>query len=204
MEQRRAEVAEAATEPGEPAAVTGSHRGRFDRALRRLEAEAWDVVGADDALVEDVAIAWRGGFTSRIQSVFAREGLVVSVPGQGEDEDDDLLDLDADELRRRSDVAMDALFGAVHGTNEPDDGVVTCLATDGSSDLCRIVRAFGRLAGHGYIAEPDLWADPVGRLAAGLRADRGGRSPKAVFWTTQRHTECFDARGDLTDELALQ
>ncbi|MFI0467242.1 SUKH-4 family immunity protein [Saccharopolyspora sp. 5N102] len=228
LQQRRAEVAEAAS-GDEPAAGSGSHRDRFDRALRRLEAQGWDVVdaeafaagtdgegllspsaelddhfGADGSLAKDVAIAWRGGLTSRIQSEFAREGLVVSVPEQDEDEDEDLLDLDADELRKRSDAAMKALFDSVHGLNEPKDGVVTCLATDRPSDLCRIARAFGRLAEHGYVAEPDLWPTPSGGWRQVQERTRPGKEPKAVFWVTQRHTECFDARGNLTDELPLQ
>ncbi|MEV0698994.1 SUKH-4 family immunity protein [Saccharopolyspora sp. NPDC050389] len=229
LQQRRAEVAEAASESHAPAAGSGSHRDRFDRALRRLEAESWQVVDSehfaadtesegllspsaelddhfdsDGSLVKDVNIAWRGGLTSRIQSVFAREGLVVSVPEQGEDEDDDLLELDADELRKRSDAAMEALFDSVHGLNKPKDGVVTCLATDRSSDLCRIVRAFDRLAEHGYFAEPDLWPTPSGAWQQVHAQTEEGESPKAVFWITQRHTVCFDARGDLVDELPLQ
>ncbi|MEV0051180.1 hypothetical protein AB0H34_11870 [Saccharopolyspora shandongensis] len=50
--RRRAEVAEAATEPGEPAPGTGSHRDRFDRALRRLEAECFDARGDSEDRVE--------------------------------------------------------------------------------------------------------------------------------------------------------
>ncbi|MER6944633.1 SUKH-4 family immunity protein [Nonomuraea sp. NPDC000554] len=227
LQQRRAEVADTLS----TAADEGrSQREGFDRALSRLENEGWQIVDAgrfasdtesggllsppadlDDhftaegALVKDVAIAWRGGLPSGVQSAFAREGLVLSVPGQSDRSDvDALLEMDAEELSKQADAAMDALFAAVHGLDKPEEGVVTCLATDGSSDLCRIVRAFGRLAAHGYIAEPDLWPVSSGAWQQVYDATEAGQSPKAVFWTTQAHTSCFDARGDLVGELALQ
>jgi hypothetical protein len=206
-----------------------SDRDRFERALGRLEDEGWQIVDAerfatdigtsgllspavgdhftpDGALVKDVALAWRGGLSSRIQSVFAREGLVLSVPGQSErnDDYDALLEMDADELSKQADAAMDALFAAVHGLAKPEEGVVTCLATDRSSDLCRIVSALDRLAAHGYLAEPDLWPTSSGGWQTVHDLTAAGEPPKALFWTTQAHTSCFDARGDLVDELALQ
>ncbi|TDC00165.1 hypothetical protein E1267_35510 [Nonomuraea longispora] len=204
-------------------------RERFDQALGRLKDEGWQIVDAGrfaadtgtsgllslpadlaehfapgGALVKDVAISWRGGLTSRIQSVFAREALVLSVPGQAEQDDDldALLDLDADELGRKADEAMEELFAVVHGLNSPQEGFVTCLAGDEvSSDLCRIVRAFDRLAEHGYFAEPDLWPTVSG---AWQHVHEAGALARAVFWTTQAHTSCFDPRGDLVDQLTLQ
>jgi hypothetical protein len=224
LQQRRAEVADP------PAAPGGSQREGFGRALGRLEGEGWRIVDAgryaaegetsgllsppadlddhfasDGSLVKDVAIAWRGGIPSNIQSAFARQGLVVSIPGQGDRDDEDaLLDLDTEELGRQADAAMDALFAAVHGLNKPEEGVVTCLATGRSSDLCEIVRAFDRLAEHGYLAEPDLWPTASGAWQQVHDATGAGEPPRAVFWTTQAHASCFDARGDLVDELALQ
>ncbi|TDE49056.1 hypothetical protein E1295_20800 [Nonomuraea mesophila] len=206
-----------------------SQRERFDQALGRLKDEGWQIVDAGrfaadtgtsgllsppadlgehftprGALVKDVAISWRGGLPSRIQSVFAREALVLSVPGQAEQDDDldALLNLDADELRRQADEAMEQLFAAVHGLNSPEEGFVTCLAGDEvSSDLCRIVGALDRLAKHGYFAEPDLWPTVSGGWQ---HVHEAGASARAVFWTTQAHTSCFDARGDLVDRLTLQ
>ncbi|MFD1936919.1 MULTISPECIES: SUKH-4 family immunity protein [Nonomuraea] len=233
LAQRRAEVAGAPSgQATAPASVPShrSHREGFDQALSRLEDEGWQIVDAerfasatetsgllsppadladhfapDGALVKDVTIAWRGGLPSRIQSVFAREALVLSVPWQADQGDDDaLMDMDADELSRQADAAMDALFAAVHGLNKPEEGIVTCLATDRPSDLCRIVRAFDRLAAHGYLAEPDLWPTSSGGWQQVHDVTRAGEPPKAVFWTTQAHTSCFDARGDLVDVLALQ
>ncbi|TDC97568.1 hypothetical protein E1292_36740 [Nonomuraea deserti] len=231
LRQRRAEVGAASSGPGPaPAAEPRrAQRERFDQALGRLTDEGWQIVDAGrfaadtetsgllslpadladhfapgGALVKDVTISWRGGLPSRIQSVFAREGLVVSVPGQAErDGDPDaLLDLDAEELSRQADEAMEALFAAVHGLNRPEEGFVTCVAGgEVSSDLCRVVRAFDRLAEQGYFAEPDLWPTVSG---AWQHVHEAGASAKAVFWTTQAHTSCFDARGDLVDELTLQ
>jgi hypothetical protein len=204
-------------------------RNRFERALGRLADEGWQIVDAerfatdtgtsgllspavgdhftpDGALVKDVAIAWRGGLSSRIQSVFAWEGLVLFVPGQAEwdDDHDALLEMDADELSKQADAAMDALFAAVHGLAKAEEGIVTCLATDRASDLCRIVSVFGRLAARGYLAEPDLWPTSSGGWQTVHDLTPDGESPKALFWTTQAHTSCFDARGDLVDELTLQ
>ncbi|MEV0234851.1 SUKH-4 family immunity protein [Nonomuraea sp. NPDC050786] len=230
LEQRRAEVADTLADALQAASPQRSQRDRFDQALSRLEHEGWQIVNAklfasdtetsgllspaddldgyfapDGALVRDVPIAWRGGLSSNIQASFAREGLVVSVPGQADREDyDALLDLDAEELGRQADAAMDALFAAVHGLNKREEGVVTCLAGDRSSDLCRIVRAFDRLAVRGYVAEPDLWPTASGAWEQVHEATPDGEEPKAVFWTTQSHTSCFDAYGDLVDELALQ
>ncbi|GAA3250429.1 SUKH-4 family immunity protein [Nonomuraea helvata] len=230
LEQRRAEIADTLADALEEASQQRSQRDCFDQALSRLEHEGWQIVDAklfasdtetsgllspaadldgyftpDGALVRDVPIAWRGGLSSNIQASFAREGLVVSVPGQADREDyDALLDMDADELGRQADAAMDALFAAVHGLNKPEEGVVTCLAGDRSSDLCRIVRAFDRLAARGYVAEPDLWPTASGAWQQVHEATPDGQEPKAVFWTTQSHTSCFDAYGDLVDELALQ
>ncbi|GAA3585163.1 hypothetical protein GCM10022419_078860 [Nonomuraea rosea] len=229
LQQRRAEVAgELAGGSADPA--RWSQRDGFDQAVSRLESDGWRLVDAerfaaegetsgllslpadldghfapDGSLVKDIGIAWRGGLPSNVQSVFAREGLVVCVPGQSDREDEDaLLELDSDELGRQADEAMDALFAAVHGLNKPEDGVVTCLATDRSSDLCEIVRAFERLAAHGYLAEPDLWPTASGAWQHVREATPDGQAPKAVFWITQAHTSCFDLRGDLVDELAVQ
>ncbi|MFI7641551.1 SUKH-4 family immunity protein [Nonomuraea sp. NPDC049400] len=231
LEQRRAEIADTLADAMEEASASPrSQRDGFDQALSRLENEGWQIVDArlfasdtetsgllspaddldghfdpDGALVRDVPIAWRGGLPSNIQAAFAREGLVVSVPGQADREEfDALLDMDAEELGKQADAAMDALFAAVHGLNKPEEGVVTCLSADRSSDLCRIVRAFGRLAARGYVAEPDLWPTASGAWQQVHEATPAGEAPKAVFWTTQSHTSCFDAYGDLVDELALQ
>lgn len=220
LEQRRAEVA---------VSRAVAPRDGFRRALDRLESEGWQIVDAerfayesetsgllspfgdqafapDGTLLKDVPIAWRGGLPSNIQAAFAREGLVVSVPGQAERDDpyDSLLDLDEHELSRQADAAMDELFAAVHGLKKPEEGVVTCLATDRPSDLCRIVRALERLAAYGYLAEPDLWPTASGGWQRVHEATAAGETPKAVFWTTQSHTSAFDAYGDLVDDLALQ
>ncbi|MEV1172345.1 SUKH-4 family immunity protein [Nonomuraea sp. NPDC049784] len=231
LEQRRAEIADTLSSAIEEASSPyRSQRDGFDQALSRLESEGWQIVDAklfasdtetsgllspaddldgrfapDGELVRDVPIAWRGGLPSNIQAAFARAGLVVSVPGQADrDEFDAMLDMDADELGRQADAAMDALFAAVHGLNKREEGVVTCLAADRSSDLCRIVRAFDRLAVHGYLAEPDLWPTASGAWEQVYEMTPAGEAPKAVFWTTQAHTSCFDTYGDLVDELALQ
>ncbi|MET8005384.1 SUKH-4 family immunity protein [Nonomuraea glycinis] len=204
-------------------------RDRFERALGRLADEGWQIVDAerfaadtgtsgllspavgdhftpDGALVKDVALAWRGGLSSRIQSLFAWEGLVLSVPGQAERhaDHDALLEMDADELSEQADAAMDALFAAVHGLAKAEEGIVTCLATDRASDLCRIVGVFGRLVARGYVAEPDLWPTSSGGWQTVHDLTPAGEPPRALFWTTQAHTSCFDARGDLVDDLALE
>ncbi|MEV0615285.1 SUKH-4 family immunity protein [Nonomuraea sp. NPDC050404] len=234
LQQRRAETAgspPAGAEPPVPAAQT--QRAGFDQALARLEEDGWHLADAhrfnsdtatsgllhhpadldayftpDGTLVKDVTLAWRGGLPSRLQSVFAREGLVISVPGQAADQDDDydeLLGLDAEELKRRADEAMERLYAAVHNPGLPPEGTVTCLATDHPSDLCRIVRAFDRLSAlHGYVAEPDLWPTASGGWQEAYDATEAGEPVRAVFWTTQQHTSSFDARGDLVAELALQ
>lgn len=204
-----------------------SQRDRFDRVLGRLADEGWEFVDADrfaadtdtggllsvpadvadhfDAdgvLVRDVAISLRGAVAAMVQSTFAREGLVASVPV--ETDEDDLLDLDVDELQRRYDAAMEALGSSAHGTGKPADEVVTCLATDQSSDLCRIARAFDRLAEHGYVAEPAIWPTTSGAWQRVHELAGPGELPGAVFWNTQSHESSFDARGDLTEELPLQ
>ncbi|MEV0378769.1 SUKH-4 family immunity protein [Nonomuraea sp. NPDC050643] len=226
LAQRRAEVADALSERVTPPA--GPQRDGYERALGRLEEEGWQIVGPerfatdtgtsgllcasaatehfdpDGVLVKDLPLSWRGGLPSRIQSLFAKEGLVIAVPGQSERDDDALLDLDHEELAEQADAAMEKLFAAVHGLNEPEEGVVTCLATDRRSDLCRIVEAFDALAGHGYLAEPDLWPTASGGWQHVYETTEAGRPAKAVFWTTQQHTRSFDACGDLVEELALQ
>ncbi|MFI6741582.1 SUKH-4 family immunity protein [Nonomuraea sp. NPDC050451] len=232
LEQRRAEVADTLSkliEFEEAVPPRGTQREGFDRALSRLEHEGWQIVDAqrfasdtetsgllspcadhftpDGALADDVPLAWRGGLPSNIQAAFAREGLVVSVPGQAgqEDDYDALLEMDADELAKHSDALMDSLIASVHGLNKPEEGVVTCLAADRSSDLCRISAAFDRLAAHGYLAEPDLWPTASGAWQqVHEAAAAAGQPPRAVFWTTQSHTTSFDTYGDLVDELVLQ
>ncbi|MEU6078369.1 ribosomal protein L7/L12 [Micromonospora sp. NPDC047074] len=202
------------------------HREDFDRALDRLGAEGWQVVdaerfesdtessgllsppsglaehfGPNGVLAEDVILRWRGCVPSMIQSAFAREGLVVSVPGQGAENYDALLDMDKDELSREYEASLKALLAAVHGTNKPEEGAVTCLATGRSSDLCRITEAFDRLVEHGYIAEPALWPTTSGCWEHVHNQTKDGQSRKAVFWNTQSHEDCFDHRGDLVGEL---
>ncbi|MFC4121932.1 SUKH-4 family immunity protein [Nonomuraea zeae] len=229
LQQRRAEVA-GELSGGSADRARRTQRDGFDQALSRLASEGWRTVDAarfaaesetsgllslpadlgdhfapDGSLAKDVGIAWRGGLPSNVQSAFAREGLVVRVPGQAERDDEDaLLELDPEELGRQADAAMEALFAAVHGLNKPEEGVVTCLATDRSSDLCEIVRAFERLAEHGYLAEPDLWPTASGAWQHVHETTAEGQAPKAVFWITQAHTSCFDPRGDLVEELAVQ
>jgi hypothetical protein len=70
--------------------------------------------------------------------------------------------MDGEELAREYEAAMEALLAAEHGTDKPKEGAVTCLATDRSSDLCRITEGFDRLGEHGYIAEPALWVTTSG------------------------------------------
>ncbi|MFC4014998.1 SUKH-4 family immunity protein [Nonomuraea purpurea] len=229
LQQRKAETFHTPP-PDEPAEEPAhSHRESFERVFDRLRAEGWKIVDSerfaadtasggllsppddladhfdrDGRLTKDVSLAWRGGLPSRVQSVFARESLVVSVPEQAEEDDDSLMDMDAEELAKASEAAMEALFAAVHGLNEPSTGVVTCLAAERSSDLCRIVAAFDRLAEQGYVAEPDLWPTSSGGWEHVYDMTKDGEPAKAVFWTTQDHTSSFDARGDLVEDLWLQ
>lgn len=228
LDQRRAEVAAQLEEPEER---DGSGRGAFDRALRELLDEGYEIVDAErfaadsesygllnlpadldghfDAegtLVKDVQIAWKGAMTSKIQSLFARQGLVVrasSLPSGMVD--DETLDAMSDEERQKyADSLMDGMVAAARGENRPDEGAVTCLAGDETSDLCRIVIAFDRLTARGYIAEPDLWPTPSGAWEQVQERVKPGKTRGAVFWTTQSHTDCFDDRGDLVGGLYLQ
>lgn len=202
-------------------AEPGSARARFEVALGRLREDGLEIVDADrfaaeperrglvsvpakldgffaedGGLVEDVPMSWRDVLPSRIQSVFAGVGLVVRVPEQRpDDEDDDDLDFDA---------AMEALRAAAEGRTAPEEGVVTCLATDRSSDLCRIVAVLDRLRAHGYVAEPDLWPVSSGAWQQVQERTAAGEPTRAVFWITQEHTRCFDDRGDLVEDLHLQ
>ncbi|GAA4621410.1 hypothetical protein GCM10023196_009470 [Actinoallomurus vinaceus] len=197
-----------------------SHSEAFDRVLDRLDEKGWrhvtgkefasatgeyglltlpedfsDAFSADGALLRDVDVRWRGGIPSEIQSVFAWEGLVARVPeDEPEDEDEDDDDFDA---------AMERLMAAAHGPQEPGEGTVTCLATAETSDLCRILRAFERLAAKGYVAEPALWPTTSGCWERVAERTEDVESPRAVFWNTQSHDTAFDARGDLVDELYL-
>lgn len=196
-------------------APAASHSESFDRALDRLEEKGWrqvtgkefasaadeyglltlpedfsDAFSADGALLRDVDVRWRGGLPSEIQSVFAREGLVVGVPEE-EPEDDDY------------EAAMERLMAAVHDTQGPGEGTVTCQVPGETSDLCRIVRAFDDLAARGYVAEPALWPTTSGCWQRVAEMIPDAESPKAVFWNTQSHESAFDTRGDLTDELHL-
>ncbi|WP_067828726.1 SUKH-4 family immunity protein [Actinomadura kijaniata] len=195
-----------------------SHSDAFDRALDRLDEAGWrhvtgkefasatgeyglltlpdeftDAFSADGVLCRDVDVQWRGSLTSQIQSAFAWEGLVVRVPEEpegGEAEDD-------------FDAAMERLLAAAHDPQEPDEGTVTCLATAETSDLCRILRAFGHLAARGYVAEPALWPTTSGCWQRVAERTEDPGSPRAVFWNTQSHDMAFDSRGDLVDELYL-
>ncbi|SEG88134.1 ribosomal protein L7/L12 [Saccharopolyspora kobensis] len=201
-------------------------RDDFDRALDRLSTEGWQVVdderfesdtatagmlsipsdlpdhfGPDGTLVEDITLRWRECETSMLQAAFAREGLVLSVPGQGPEEHDALVGMDSEGLANAYEDAMRKLMAAAHGTDEPAEGTVTCLATDISSDLRRIAEAFDRLTEHGYLAEPALWPTNSGCWQRILARTEGEQSPRAVFWNTQNHRDCFDPRGDLVDEL---
>ena len=63
---------------------------------------------------------------------------------------------------------------------------------------------FGRLVARGYVAEPDLWPTSSGGWQTVHDLTPAGEPPRALFWTTQAHTSCFDARGDLVDDLALE
>lgn len=194
-----------------------SHSDAFDRALDRLDEKGWrhvtgkefasetgeyglltlpddftDAFSADGALVREVDVRWRGGLPSEIQSAFAWEGLVVRVP----EEEDELEEDDFD-------AAMERLLAAAHGPQEPGEGTVTCLATTETSDLCRILRAFECLAAKGFVAEPALWPTTSGCWERVAERTEDVESPRAVFWNTQSHDTAFDARGDLVDELYL-
>ncbi|MEU8103988.1 SUKH-4 family immunity protein [Nonomuraea muscovyensis] len=193
-----------------------THSEAFDRALDRLDEKGWrhvtgkefasatdeygllalpddisDAFSADGGLRRDVDVRWRGGLPSEIQSAFAWEGLVVRVP---EDEPEDEDDFEA---------AMERLRAAVHGSQEPDEGIVTWLAAAETSDLCRILRAFERLAAKGYVAEPALWPTTSGCWQRVAELTEDVESPRAVFWNTQSHDTAFDTRGDLVNELYL-
>ncbi|MEV3926930.1 SUKH-4 family immunity protein [Actinomadura coerulea] len=193
-----------------------SHSESFDRALDRLGEKGWrhvpdgefasatdeygllalpedfsDAFSADGALLRDVDFRWRGGLPAEIQSVFALEGLVVRVPEDESHEDDDY------------EAAMERLMAAVHDTQGPDEGTVTCLVPAETSDLCRIVRAFEALAAKGYVAEPALWPTTSGCWQRVAEQAPDAESPKAVFWNTQSHDTAFDTRGDLVGELYL-
>ncbi|NDU74289.1 hypothetical protein GWI34_16840 [Actinomadura sp. DSM 109109] len=194
-----------------------SHSEAFERALDRLEERGWrhvtnkefasatgeygllalpedfsDAFSAGGAQVRDVDVRWRGGLPSELQSVFAREGLVVRVP------EDDPTDEDED-----YEAAMERLMAAVHDTKGPDEGTVTCTVPAETSDLCRIVRAFEQLAAKGYVAEPALWPTTSGCWERVAEQSGDAESPRAVFWNTQSHDGAFDTRGDLTGELFL-
>ncbi|GAA0915774.1 SUKH-4 family immunity protein [Nonomuraea longicatena] len=196
-------------------APAASHSDAFDRALDRLEEKGWRHVSgkefasatdeyglltlpedfskafaADGALIRDFSARWRGGLPPEIQSAFAWEGLVVLVSEEEQDEGD-------------FDAIMDQMLAAIHDRQQPTDGTLTCLATEETSDLCRILRAFGRLAAKGYVAEPALWPTTSGCWERVAERTEDTDSPKAVFWNTQSHDRAFDARGDLIDELYL-
>ncbi|WP_329097511.1 SUKH-4 family immunity protein [Actinomadura citrea] len=193
-----------------------SHSESLDRALDRLEEKGWrqvtakefasvtdeygllalpedfsDAFSADGVLLRDVDVRWRGGLPSEIQAVFAREGLVVRVPEEEPQDEDDY------------DAAMERLMAAVQDTQGPGEGTVTCLVPGETSDLCRIVRAFERLAANGYVAEPALWPTTSGCWQRVAEQAQDAESLKAVFWNTQSHDDAFDTRGDLVDELYL-
>ncbi|MFD1546367.1 SUKH-4 family immunity protein [Nonomuraea guangzhouensis] len=193
-----------------------SRSDAFDRALDRLDEAGWrqvtgkefasatgeyglltlpddftDAFSADGAQHRDVDVRWRGGLPSEIQSLFAREGIVVRVPEDEPEEEDDF------------DAAMERLMAAAHGPQEPGEGTVTCLATTETSDLCRIIRAFERLAAKGYVAEPALWPTTSGCWQRVAERTEDMESPRAVFWNTQSHDTAFDASGNLVGELYL-
>ena len=188
----------------------------FDRALDRLAEGSWQLVtakqfaaktgafgllslpedfsdafSADGALLRDVEINLRGGLLEELQSIFAREGLVIHVPEEPEPEDDDF------------DAAMQRLLAAEHGPQVPEESTVTCLATTEPSDLCRILRAFEALAAKGYVAEPALWPTTSGCWERVAELTEDVENVRAVFWNTQSHDSAFDPRGDLRDELYL-
>lgn len=210
-----------------------SDRDRFDRALGRLQEEGAEVVSPEDlasdgqgrygllappadladrfdtdgALRTDIAISWQGMLTARIQGVFACAGLVLWVSEQAssaKNEVDGLIGLDADELRKHARNAMDRLVAAANGSDAPGGGTVICLSSGGPSDLCRLAAAFGRLGRHGYLAEPALWPTVSGAWEQVRVRAEDGEIAGAVFWTNPQHEACFDARGDLVDELAIQ
>ncbi|MEO3873156.1 SUKH-4 family immunity protein [Nonomuraea sp. B12E4] len=195
-----------------------SHSEAFHRALDRLDEKGWrhvtskefasatgqsgllalpegfsDAFSAEGALVQDVEVRWRGSMTSDIQSAFAWEGLVIRLPEQ-EPEDEDDFDFDA---------AMERLLAAERGLLDPDEGTATLLAAAEPSDLCRILRAFERLAAKGYVAEPALWPTTSGCWERVYGRTEDVESPMAVFWNTQSHDSAFDVRGDLAGELHL-
>ncbi|SEG88779.1 SUKH-4 immunity protein [Nonomuraea solani] len=160
--------------------------------LLTLPDDVPDAFSADGALLRDVDVRWRGGLESEIQSAFAWEGLVVHVP-EDEPEDDD----------ESFDAAMERLMAAANGPQEPGEGIVTCLAAAETSDLCRILRAFERLAAKGYVAEPALWPTTSGCWERVAERTADGEPPRAVFWNTQSHDSAFDTKGDLVGELYL-
>ncbi|MFD0538812.1 hypothetical protein ACFQY7_38870 [Actinomadura luteofluorescens] len=187
-----------------------SHSESFDRALDRLEERGWrhvtgkefasatgeyglltlpedfsDAFSTEGALLRDVDVRWRGGLPSEIQSVFALEGLVIHVPEDEPEVDDDY------------EAAMERLMAAVNDTEGPDEGTVTCPVPAETSDLCRIMRAFEDLTGKGYVAEPALWPTTSGCWQRVAERTQDAESPKAVFWNTQSHDDAFDTRGDL-------
>ncbi|NYD48416.1 hypothetical protein BJY14_004399 [Actinomadura luteofluorescens] len=193
-----------------------SHSESFDRALDRLEERGWrhvtgkefasatgeyglltlpedfsDAFSTEGALLRDVDVRWRGGLPSEIQSVFALEGLVIHVPEDEPEVDDDY------------EAAMERLMAAVNDTEGPDEGTVTCPVPAETSDLCRIMRAFEDLTGKGYVAEPALWPTTSGCWQRVAERTQDAESPKAVFWNTQSHDDAFDTRGDLAGELFL-
>lgn len=84
----------------------------FNRALAGLEKNSWKFVDAEQFasdtetngllslpgdltdhfgpkgdLRRDVTMQWRGGITAWLQLAFARQGLIVEVPGQGPETD---------------------------------------------------------------------------------------------------------------------
>lgn len=193
-----------------------SQSDAFDRALDRLyddgyrlltqqdfaaETDAYGLLTLPDdfsaafssegALVKDVTFALRGAVTETVQAAFAREGLVLVVPKEEEDEDLD------------SETAMKRLMAAQYGPQTPSDGTGTCTAGDTTSDLCRIVKAFDVLASQGYVTEPALWPTTSGCWERVAERLDDLDSPKAVFWNTQNHNSAFDARGDLVGSLFL-
>lgn len=195
-----------------------SHSEAFDRVLDRLDEGGWrhvsvrdfasateesgllalpddftDAFAADGSLIRDVEVSWRGGLATDIQSAFAWEGLVARVLEDKPEMDDD----------EDFETAMERLRQAAYGPYEPNEGTATCLATTETSDLCRIVRAFERLAANGYVAEPALWPTTSGCWERVAERCEDMDELKAVFWNTQSHDTAFDARGDLIDELYL-
>lgn len=202
-----------------------TQRSGFDRAITKLKNDGWKFVdaeqfasdtattglanlpddlddhfGPDGGMRRDLTLRSRDGVLSWLQTAFAREGLVVEVPGQGPDTDS-YVGLSAQELAAMREAAIEALLAAEHGTASPREESVTCLATERSSDLCRMVAAFDRLAGHGYIAEPACWPTTSGCWEQVYQQAEKDDSEAAVFWNTQNHDSCFDPRGDLAGSL---